>query len=159
MLTEKDYCDYDTCVALKELGYKVPTSAYYMPHHKDLIWVSNPFRGGYVIDCFYSHNSLSKDVMTANFIDAPTLWEAQKWLRKEKDIHIEVYACAGGYIYELCKAYKPNSFSGGTTIYTPNDVDNKLNDAGRYDDFETCLFEGIKEAVKILKENGKDYQV
>ena len=21
MLTEKDYCDYDTCVALKELGY------------------------------------------------------------------------------------------------------------------------------------------
>ena len=23
MLTEKDYCDYDTCVALKELGYVV----------------------------------------------------------------------------------------------------------------------------------------
>ena len=21
MLTEKDYCDYDTCVALKELGF------------------------------------------------------------------------------------------------------------------------------------------
>mgnify|MGYP003306128993 CR=1 FL=1 len=81
------------------------------------------------------------------------LYEAQKWLREEKDIHIEVYACAGGYIYELCKAYKPNSFSGGTTIYTPNDVDNlKLNDAGRYDDFETCLSEGIKEAVKLLKE-------
>ena len=35
MLTNKDYCDYETCVALKELGYKVPTSAYYMPHHKD----------------------------------------------------------------------------------------------------------------------------
>lgn len=82
------------------------------------------------------------------------LWYAQQWLREEKGIHIEVYACAGGYIYELCKAYKPNSFSGGTTIYTPNDVDNpKLNDAGRYDDFETCLSEGIKETVKILKEN------
>lgn len=23
MLTEKDYCDYETCVALKELGYEV----------------------------------------------------------------------------------------------------------------------------------------
>ena len=23
MLTEKDYCDYDTCVALKELGYPI----------------------------------------------------------------------------------------------------------------------------------------
>ena len=22
MLTEKDYCDYDTCVALRDLGYK-----------------------------------------------------------------------------------------------------------------------------------------
>lgn len=80
------------------------------------------------------------------------LYDAQKWLREVKSLHIEVYACAGGYIYELCKAYNPNSFSGGTTIYTPNDVDNpKLNDAGRYDDFETCLSEGIKEAIKILK--------
>ena len=82
-----------------------------------------------------------------------SLYEAQKWLREEKDIHIEVYACAGGYIYELCKAYKPDSFSGGTTIYTPNDVNNpKLNDAGRYDDFETCLSDGIKEAIEFLKE-------
>ena len=153
MLNNKDYCDYETCVALKELGYKVPASAYYMPNNNQLIFVSNPCRGGYVIDCFYSYNSLPKNVMTSNYIDAPTMWEAQKWLREEKDIHIEVYACAGGYIYELCKAYKPNSFSGGTTIYTPNDIDNpKLNDDGRYDDFETCLSEGIKETVKILKE-------
>ena len=113
MLTEKDYCDYDTYVALEELGYP------------EVMAFNKPF----------------------------LLYEAQKWLREEKDIHIEVYACAGGYIYELCKAYKPNSFSGGTTIYTPKDVDNpKLNDAGRYDDFEMCLSEGIKEAVKILKE-------
>ena len=116
MLTEKDYCDYEACVALKELGCPM-------------------IKEGYL---------------------GISLYSAQKWLREKKDIHIEVYACAGGYIYELCKAYKPNSFSGGTTIYTPNDVDNsKLNDAGRYDDFETCLSEGIKEAVKILKEERK----
>ena len=121
MLTEKDFCDYDTCVALEELGYP--------RYHYD--------NGG----------ELDK------ILRMVTLYNAQKWLREEKDIHIEVYACAGGYIYELCKAYKPNSFSGGTTIYTPDDVDNpKLNDAGRYDDFEMCLSEGIKEAVKILKE-------
>ena len=127
MLTEKDYCDYETCVALKELGYDDSTDLRYNSYGS----LGN-FLGG---------------------IKAPTLYEAQKWLREEKDIHIEVYACAGGYIYELCKAYKPNSFSGGTTIYTPNDIDNpKLNDAGRYDDFETCLSEGIKETVKILKE-------
>ena len=84
---------------------------------------------------------------------AISLYEAQKWLREEKNIHIEVYACAGGYIYELCKAYKLGSFSGGTIIYTPNDAGNpKLNNAGRYDDFEICLLEGIKESIEILKE-------
>ena len=29
MLTEKDYCDYETCVALKKLGYNEKTLAYY----------------------------------------------------------------------------------------------------------------------------------
>ena len=139
MLTEKDYCDYDTCVALKELGYKVPTSAYYMPHHKDLIWVSNPFRGGYVIDCFYSHNSLPKDVMTANFIDAPTMWEAQKWLREEKNIQIEI----------------PTSFMDNGVwkfnfrIQTPEFYDRAIGD---WDSYEEALLEGIKEAIRILKE-------
>ena len=50
MLTEKDYCDYDSCVALKELGYKVPTSAYYMPKNSQLIFVINQFRGGAAMD-------------------------------------------------------------------------------------------------------------
>ena len=139
MLTEKDYCDHDTCVALKELGYKVPTSAYYMPHHKDLIWVSNPFRGGYVIDCFYSHNSLSKDVMTANFIDAPTLWEAQKWLREEKNIYVEVTIVVSGknYMFE---------------IYDTETAMLKRFVEEDYSSYEEALLEGIKEAVKILKE-------
>ena len=141
MLTEKDYCDYDTCVALKELGYKGISRFFYATKE-------SPLRR-------YSYDQ----ILTTRIADAVghtlaiSLYVAQKWLREEKDIHIEVYACAGGYIYELCKAYKPNLFSGGTTIYTPNDVNNpKLNDAGKYDDFETCLSEGIKEAVKILKE-------
>lgn len=102
-----------------------------------------------------SHELWQMGLEPEAYYDGPLilLYEAQKFLREEKDIHIEVYACAGGYIYELCKAYKPNSFSGGTTIYTPKDVDNpKLNDAGRYETFEEALSEGIKEAVKILKE-------
>ena len=127
MLTEKDYCDYDTCLTLGELGFPLKRMK-----------VKNGIDGK----------------ITEDTIVPVLLYEAQKWLRKEKNIHIEVYACVRGYIYELCKAYKPDSFSGGTTIYTPNDVDNpKLNDAGRYDDFEICLLEGINEAIKILKEN------
>ena len=156
MLTNKDYCDYETCVALKELEYKVPTSAYYMPNNETLCFVSNPYRGGYVIDCFFSHNSLREDVMTHDFIDAPTMWEAHKWLREEKRICVEVDCCASGYIWELCKAYQGDWFSGGTTIYTHYCEDNYnnalLNDCGKYESYEDALLEGIKEAVKILKE-------
>lgn len=123
---DKDYCDYDTCVALRELGYNTPQRL--IPDYFEVL--EEP-----------------------QYNERIHLYDAQKWLREEKNIHIEIYACAGGYIYELCKAYKSDSFSGGTTIYTPNDVDNpKLNNAGRYDDFEICLLEGIKESIKILKE-------
>ena len=139
MLTEKDYCDKDLSATLMEMGFRGFGHFYY---EKD----SSKLKA---IDRFLT-------VRTAKALGhtlAISLYEAQKWLREEKNIHIEVYACAGGYIYELCKAYKADSFSGGTTIYTPNDADNpKLNNAGRYDDFEICLLEGIKESIKILTE-------
>lgn len=136
MLTEKDYCDYETCVALKELGYKVPTSAYYMPNNNQLIFVSNPCRGGYVIDCFYSHNSLPKDVMTANYIDVPTIWETQEWLREAHNLHIEI-------------TYSPACWTG--TIYDLNKWD-YIKGFTFFESFEDTLHTLIKEAVKILKE-------
>ncbi len=141
MLTEKDYCDYDTCVALKELGYKVPTSAYYMPNNNQLIFVSNPFRGGYVIDCFYSRNSLPKDVMTSNYIDAPTMWEAQKWLREEKNIIVEVFVDDDSDTPITYNIYK--------------DGECVCHHHGKYwavKEWSEALLEGIKEAIKILNE-------
>ena len=139
MLTEKDYCDYDICVALKELGYKVPTSAYYMPNNNQLIFVSNPCRGGYVIDCFYSHNSFPKDVMTSNYIDAPTMREAQKWLREEKKIIVQPEVSVFGW---KCNIIISPCSSG---------MKNRYNGRG-YSSYEEALLEGIKEAIKLLKE-------
>ena len=95
MLTEKDYCDYETCVALMELGMRITSRTVY----SDRDTLKHSSRG------------VTYTVRTASamgWVIAIPLYEAQKWLRKEKNIHIEVYACAGGYIYELCKAYKPN---------------------------------------------------
>lgn len=37
MLTEKDYCDYDTCVALKELGY--PLTSKEVRHEDKAVFV------------------------------------------------------------------------------------------------------------------------
>ena len=140
MLTEKDYCDYDTCVALKELGYKIPTSAYYMPKNNQLIFVINQFRGGAAMDCFYSNNSLPKECMASDFIDAPTMWEVQKWLREEKKIEVNA---TYDNVVELHWHWYMKSL-------TNRNQDTSIINR---DSYEQALLAGIKEAVKILKEN------
>ena len=100
MLTEKDYCDYDTCVALKELGY---------PEHEILT---------------YDFNLL--------------LYEAQKWLREEKKLHITIFSQSQeSWQYRITKPHQ------------------RLEDGLYGEDFssfEEALSEGIKSAVKILKQ-------
>lgn len=101
MLTQRDYCDYDTCVALDELGCPITK------------WIS-----GDVVSTF-------------------TLYEAQKWLREEKKLEIVVLGQnnIGG-------PYYPD-------IYTE---DGLMNNAKGYKTYEEALLEGIKEAIKLLKE-------
>ena len=119
MMTEKDYCGYDTRVALEELGFPIRRIK----------------------------------VKGVEKIVPILLYEAQKFLRKEKEICVEVYACAGGFMWELCKPFRTDSFSGGTTIYVTDDEDNpKLNDCGKFDEWEDALEDGIKMAVKVVKE-------
>ena len=118
-MTEKDYCGYDTRVALEELGFPIRRIK----------------------------------VKGVEKIVPILLYEAQKFLRKEKEICVEVYACAGGFMWELCKPFRTDSFSGGTTIYVTDDEDNpKLNDCGKFDEWEDALEDGIKMAVKVVKE-------
>ena len=103
MLTEKDYCDYETCAALKELGYPID-------------WFE---------DETYHENSTNIQ-----------LYEAQKWLREEKNLHLEITyspSCWTGKIYDL----KEWDYIKGFTFF---------------ESFEEALHILIKEAVKILKE-------
>ena len=78
MLTEKDYCDYETCVALKELGYVGLSRFFYATKE-------SPLRR-------YSYDQ----ILTTRIADAVghtlaiSLYVAQKWLREEKNLHIEV---------------------------------------------------------------------
>ena len=84
--------------------------------------------------------------MTANFIDAHTLWEAQKWLREEKGIFVYIDVPwktddGLGWSYFCCN--KP---------MTEEDKEVCFASGGFYDSYEEALSEGIKEAVKLLKE-------
>ena len=144
MLTEKDYCDYDTCVALKELGFNEPTLAYYLGFlsSKPLLYLvidkdCMPEDGVNVFDLLSNSNKY-KD---SKNIDAPTLWEAQKWLREEKDVLIIV--CP--YTYSVVE--KIHTWT--CEIWFGDNLEYEIHD---FKSYEEALSEGIKEAVKILKE-------
>ena len=157
MLTEKDYCDYETCVVLKELGFSEPTLAYYhgfLPSKPLLYLIIDedcmPEDGVNVFDLLSNSNKY-KD---SKNIDAPTLWEVQKWLREEKGLFVNV---------ELFGDYDRDADGKtlGTWVYYSYGILNtKTADFIReydlcteYQTYEEALSEGIKEAVKILKED------
>ena len=111
MLTEKDYCDYDTCVALKELG------------------------------CTYT--TLFRYIVDDESVPHPTLYEAQKWMREEKKIIVEVFVDDDSDTPITYNIYK--------------DGECVCHHHGKYwsvKEWSEALSEGIKEAVKILKEIG-----
>ena len=88
MLTEKDYCDYDTCVALKELGFKERCVAYYDTEDNVGILYNTQYTCD-VIPCQYDDLLESRNSATEYEVDAPTIYDAQKWVR-EKEIYVSV---------------------------------------------------------------------
>jgi len=144
MLTEKDYCDYETCVALKELGYNRGAYAYYFPNHKeDLIFNTHQMRGCSINEMLKGYNTYPKDVMGHELIDAPTMWEAQKWLREEKKIEVNA---TYDNVVELHWHWYMKSLT------------NRNQDTSiiNHDSYEQALLAGIKEAVKNLKDEYTD---
>ena len=109
MLTEKDYCDYETCVALKELGYPID-------------WFE---------DETYHENSTNIQ-----------LYEAQKWLREEKGIHIAPRI----YLYHDINLDEQTSWE--CTIYVEWAA---IYTIGKSLTYEDALLLGVKDAIKGLK--------
>ena len=125
MLTEKDFCDYDTCVALKKLGYDELCDGYYhLTDDEEYDQLS--FNWCYGRDF---QNSLNRWR-----VGVPTLSEAQDWLKENYNQNIEVRLCGLGYQYEVWTSERFFPPRRGFLTYTE------------------ALSEGIKEAVKLLKE-------
>ena len=114
MLTEKDYCDYDTCVALRELGYNAPQRL--------------------IPDYFGVFDEPQYD-------ERIHLYDAQQWIREKKNIEVNASFDKqdDGWIAFIQRLDYPDLC--GTDILSTV-----------YNTYESALSEGIKEAVKILKE-------
>ena len=110
MLTEKDYCDYETRNELIKLGY---------PAH------------------LYDNTEVDK------ILGAILLYEAQKWLREEKNIDISVTISPFEYFATIREfVFWRGEYSWKTPPIYPNGAKT----------YEEALSEGVREAVKILKE-------
>lgn len=129
MLTEKDYCDYETCVALKELEY-VGSSRYYYTQrdHKFHYDAYNKF-----------YTVRTADAM--GYVLAVHLYEAQKFLREEKKLIVLVG-------FDFCPMTSEIVYNW-VIVVNGNTV---KKSSYTYDYFEEALLEGVKCAVKLLKE-------
>ena len=108
MLTEKDYCDYETCVALVKLGF---------PR-----W------------------ELPYDILSEKY--RLRLCDAQKWLREEKGLYVEIEIFEYTYGYRILDT---------KNVYYDNE--HVVRDNGcLVGSYEDALLEGIKKTVKLLKE-------
>lgn len=140
-MNSEDFVTYEQAILLKKLGFKS-------------------------IGCFYNYdivgnltpnvcNSLNNEVITSidlieshNFweherVDAPTLAQVQKWLRKEKEIYLIYEIGLGNEIHNAkfewtaynCKGYIVSNLSSGFI----------------YDSPEEALSAGITECLKLLE--------
>ena len=134
MLTEKDYCDYETCVALKEMGYKGMSRYYYT--HRDHKLHYDTYNKFYTVR--------TADAM--GYVLAIHLYEAQKFLREEKGIFVYIdvpWKTDGGLGWSHFCCNKPMAEEDKEVCFASG---------GFYDSYEEALSEGIKQSVKILKE-------
>lgn len=134
MLTEKDYCDKDLSLALKEAGYIGQGRCYY-----DLDKEPHKLRH------FGIQVLTTRSAEALNFILAVHLYQAQKWLREEKNIVVRIIP-----LYEEGEAIKGMSYTYEVIHWEDGYVAEECIED--YDTYEEALSEGIKEAVKILKE-------
>lgn len=160
-MDKKDYCDLDASMALKELGYNKGSDYTYCNHcrvsdemlekhpglsdsgYMDLIdEYDGPYKREEVyhtyiepIKCFSRNSMLDTDL--GEICSCIHLYDAQEWLRKDKGIMV-------------CPIYDKNTSKWVCSITNADSLESF--NTMRFDSYEEALLNGIKETVKLLKE-------
>lgn len=141
-----DFCSYEQAVLLRKLGFDRVCSVFW--------------RTSFCIDGKPNRNRKTKHLpnismapasnselesLNENLITAPTLAKAQKWLREEKGIAINVIAHDGG-LYQWEDVYLPNAPEYDGCV-SP--------DIKQYATYESALSAGIDAALKLIDDSEK----
>lgn len=135
-MEKEDYVSLNVAKRLQKRGFKEPCYATYIMVFDD----SFTLRVGDIkTESVYLSKIPSKGIQLQYL--APTLYEAQKWLREKHNIHVRVDNNASGWFYSFFKA------DNGTFISDYDD--NGPNDGGCWDSYEEALNDGIMNALNF----------
>lgn len=126
-MEHEDYVGFEQATALKKLGFDWKCYTFY---HQDN-W------------CGLSHSGMCENHnMFKMCFSAPTLAQAQKWLREEKKITILIDILSNKKKQFYWKLYDNNlHFNGASNA--------------NYNSYEQALSAGIDKAIELLKEESK----
>ena len=132
-MNQQDYVSYELALKLKECSFDEPCAHYYTKENAadGEVWFTS---------CSFSpedwNNGRNKEPdFLKPLCSAPTLWEAQKWLRDEKEIDIDIRTSRiGGRKYDFVVMNGIKQFFSDE--YFPY--------------YESALSSGISAALEIL---------
>ena len=123
-MVHEDYVTYEQAEKLADLGFDYKCIACYDEEEFDYTGEYNDYNSGY-----YRYNLIS----------APTLTQAQKWLREVKGVKVYIKPLFSSEEYEYWISFKFKGFNVGNERY------------GVEETWEYALSSGIDEAIKLVK--------
>ena len=135
----EDFVPFEIAKKLKEKGFDEECLCHYID--ADLVYnIQNPITNHQLWFC---HNKYD-NIWHRDNIDAPTISQVLRWLREEKEYHIEFVGNACGYLFIISDI--PSK--GGTDRYC-SDYSGP-NDGGTWDSYEEAAIAGIEYTLDNL---------
>lgn len=131
-MNPEDYVSYPLALALKKHGFDWPCR-----HHYD---IEDAPEGCYWEGCSLHKKNHNEDIPK---FSAPTLWQAQKWLREKKGIAVSVQASEiqGELWYSA-------------DIISTKGISELVNGGFDYINYESALSAGIAAALELIEKKG-----
>ncbi len=140
-----DYCSYELSLALKKAGFDEPCDHY---------WYKEFTNSDEMALRQASADDFNNDDWDVPHCSAPTLWQAQKWLRDKCGLHINVIPCVD-YAEDADGRRCDEWYFWGYDIECIATATIVTESNSQFDTYEQALQEGIKAALDLINpENG-----
>ena len=136
----EDFVNFSIAKKLKEKGFREECFARY--YCSDKAYFEENSYNPNTESIFYCYNN--DEDLGRFYIDAPTISQTLKWLRDEKEYHIQFVGNACGYLFIISDI--PSK--GGTDRYCSDY--SRPNDGGTWDKYEDCAKAAIEYVLYNL---------